>query len=95
VFFLKFVLRATSLSVFDTVKYHPRKIKLIIYLLYVLNQRSGGRSSLFVWEARAKAKADPDLQITGRPGHPHPEILGGPASKKKIFSPSGLSLVLK
>ena len=27
---------------------------------------------------------DPDLQITGRPGHPHPEILGGPDSKKSF-----------
>ena len=43
--------------------------------------------------------ADPDLQIRGEGGgggHPDPEIMaggGGGVSPKKIFSPSGLSLV--
>ena len=38
--------------------------------------------------------ADLDLQISGEPGHPDPEIRGGWAGLKKIFfGPSGLSLV--
>ena len=34
--------------------------------------------------------ADLDLQIRERPGHPDPEIRGGPGLKKIFFGPSGL-----
>ena len=38
--------------------------------------------------------ADTDLQISGEPGHPDPEIRGGGAGLKKIFfGPSVHSLV--
>ena len=43
-----------------------------------------------------KTVADSELQIRGEPGHPDPEIKGGgegTVSKKKCFSPLGLSLV--
>ena len=41
--------------------------------------------------------AHPNLQITGQPGHPDPEIKGGgPGLKKRnFFRPSGLTLVKK
>ena len=45
---------------------------------------------------KSKAVADQDLQIKGGEGgggHPDTEIIGGGSVSKKLFHPSGLSLV--